>query len=79
LHIERLFDCSANLRMADSIPFTTDNTNYILDCEFSEIERPELLEKELNDIPGVVEVGLFVDLADIVIAGTREGIKIFEK
>ncbi|KAA0007546.1 MAG: ribose-5-phosphate isomerase RpiA [Thermoplasmata archaeon] len=79
LHIERLFDCSANLRMADGIPFTTDNTNYILDCEFSEIERPDILEKELNDIPGVVEVGLFVNLADIVIAGTREGIRIFEK
>ena len=79
LHIEKLFNCSASLRMADSTPFTTDNTNYILDCEFSEIEKPDILEKELNNIPGVVEVGLFVDLADVVIAGTREGIKIFEK
>lgn len=79
LQIEKRFDCKASLRMMDGIPFTTDNTNYILDCEFPEIDKPDDLEKELDEIPGVVEIGLFVNLADVVIAGTREGIKIFEK
>lgn len=79
LHIEKIFDCRASLRISDGMPFTTDNTNYILDCEFSGIDDPATLEKEIDEIPGVVEIGLFVDLADIVVAGTREGIKIFEK
>jgi len=80
LKIEERFDCKAELRMSDEGPFTSDNMNYILDCEFSSgIEDPEDLEKELDRIPGIVETGLFVNLADIVIAGTREGIKIFEK
>ena len=80
LRIEKEFGCKAELRASDEGPFTSDNMNYIIDCEFSlGIDDPRDLEKKLNSIPGVVEVGLFVDLADIVIAGTREGIKIFEK
>lgn len=80
LEIEKRFGCKAELRMSEENPFTSDNMNYILDCEFPNgIEDPEDLERELDSIPGIVEVGLFVDLADIVIAGTREGIKIFEK
>jgi len=78
--IEERFGCKAELRMSDDNPFTSDNMNYILDCEFpSGIEDPEEVERELDKIPGIVEIGLFVDMADVVIAGTREGIKIFEK
>lgn len=80
LKIEEKLDCKAELRMGEEGPFTSDNMNYILDCEFpSGIDDPVIVEKELKLIPGVVEVGLFIDLVDIVIAGTREGIKIFEK
>lgn len=55
--------------------FVTDNGNYILDCRYEVIENPEEMERMLNGIPGVVENGLFVGLATMVIAGTSEGAK----
>jgi len=55
--------------------FVTDNGNYILDCRYEVIENPGEMERMLNGIPGVVENGLFVGLATMVIAGTSEGAK----
>ncbi|HEX08467.1 MAG TPA: ribose 5-phosphate isomerase A, partial [Thermoplasmatales archaeon] len=48
-------------------------------CDFGRIEDPEQLEQEINNIPGVVENGLFIDLADEVIVGSRQGIMTLEK
>ncbi len=76
--IEEKFNCTAELRREDSRPYTSDNMNYIIDCEFDKIEDPKQLEIDLDAIPGVVESGLFVDLVDLVIVGTREGIKTLE-
>ncbi|KAA0003230.1 MAG: ribose-5-phosphate isomerase RpiA [Thermoplasmata archaeon] len=56
--------------------FVTDNGNYILDCRYSNIEDAEEMETMLNTIPGVVENGLFVGLADVVVVGTKRGIRI---
>ena len=55
-------------------PYITDNSNYILDCEFDRINDPEGLEQEINNIPGVVENGLFIGLVDEVIVGSKQGI-----
>ncbi|MEH7481925.1 ribose-5-phosphate isomerase RpiA, partial [Neobacillus drentensis] len=55
------------LREKDGNPFLTDNGNYIIDSSFQEIKHPNELEKNLNLIPGVVDNGLFVGLADAVI------------
>jgi ribose 5-phosphate isomerase A len=55
------------LREKDGNPFLTDNGNYIIDSSFQEINHPKELEKNLNLIPGVVDNGLFVELADAVI------------
>jgi ribose 5-phosphate isomerase A len=55
--------CRPKLRLKEGKPFITDNGNYILDCEFKSIESPDVLEQKLNMIPGVVENGLFVNLA----------------
>lgn len=55
--------CEPKLRLSGTQPFITDNGNYILDCDFKQIESPEELEKQLNMIPGVVENGLFVNMA----------------
>lgn len=55
---------------ANGKPFLTDNGNLIYDCAFGEIEEPELLDEALKFIPGVVENGLFIGLADMAfIAG----------
>ena len=40
-------------------PLITDNGNYILDCHFDGISKPEFVEQQLNNIPGVVENGIF--------------------
>ena len=56
--------------------FTTDNGNDILDVHNMEIMEPVKLEQELNNIPGVVTVGLFaMRPADVLLLGTEDGIK----
>jgi len=55
------------LRQLNNQPYKTDNGNYIFDCEISSIFHAAELEQELNMIPGVVENGLFVKMADAVI------------
>ena len=56
--------------------FTTDNGNIILDIHDLEIMEPARLEDELNNIPGIVTVGIFaLRPADILLLGTREGVK----
>ena len=56
--------------------FTTDNGNEILDVHNLEIMEPVKLEEELNNIPGVVTVGLFARRpADVLLLGTEDGIK----
>lgn len=56
--------------------FTTDNGNDILDVHNMEIMEPARLEAELNDIPGIVTVGLFaIRPADVLLLGTEEGVK----
>lgn len=66
-----------NLRMtAQDKPFVTDNGNYILDCSFGEIADPETLDDALKLIPGVVESGLFIGLADLGIVGSPDGVTV---
>jgi ribose 5-phosphate isomerase A len=60
---------------ADGSPYVTDNGNSILDCSFGKIEDPAALARTLNDIPGVVEHGLFIGLAKTVIVGRGERVE----
>lgn len=56
--------------------FTTDNGNIILDVHNLKIMEPAKLESEINQLPGVVTVGIFaIRPADVLILGTAEGIK----
>jgi len=66
--------CRAELRLHDEEPFITENGNYILDCHFERIDDPAKLEQEITLIPGVVESGLFVGMADKVIIGRAPGV-----
>ena len=63
----RELGCVPYLRQFEDKPYRTDNGNYIFDCDFSEILEPKKIEERLNMIPGVVENGLFVGMADTVI------------
>jgi ribose 5-phosphate isomerase A len=64
--------CSPKLRQKNGIPFRTDNGNYIFDCSFPEITHPRDLERDLNRIPGVVDNGLFIRMADIVVTLNKD-------
>jgi len=71
--------CTAELRKIMDEPYITDNSNYIIDCDFGRIDDAEALEKNINEIPGVVENGLFIGLADEVIVGSKQGIMTLER
>jgi ribose 5-phosphate isomerase A len=60
-------------------PVITDNGNAIIDAFFGNINNPAELEKELKLIPGVVETGLFINLADTAYVGTASAVEKIEK
>lgn len=67
------------LRMtAEGKPFVTDNGNYILDCNFGQIDDAEDLDDALKFIPGVVESGLFLDICDVAIIAGDDGVRLIE-
>jgi ribose 5-phosphate isomerase A len=65
--------CRTTLRRINGEAFITDNGNYIIDCDFGIIAAPATLHDGLNNIPGVVNNGLFVHMAGIVITGYQDG------
>ena len=54
-------------------PVVTDNGNFLLDTSFGVIDDPLILQQQLIKIPGVVETGLFIKMANAVYVGKREG------
>jgi ribose 5-phosphate isomerase A len=52
---------------ADGRPYLTDENNHILDCRFGRISDPERLARQLSDMPGVVEHGLFIGMASVAL------------
>jgi ribose 5-phosphate isomerase A len=68
--------CEAVLRVGrDGRPFVSDEGNLIIDCHFGAIAEPEDLARELNAIPGVVEHGLFLGMAERVLLGGATGVE----
>ena len=64
------------LRMKDdhSAPFVTDNGNYIYDCKFPAIPDPDVLDLALSRRAGVIESGLFLGMASLVLVGDEQGV-----
>lgn len=62
----------------DNQPFVTDGGNYIFDCAFGRIDDPESLDEALKFIPGVIENGLFLGMADLAIVAGPEGVVVLE-
>lgn len=56
-------------------PFVTDQGNLLLDCAFGSIPEPEVLAFSLKRVPGVVEHGLFLGLADLAIVAGKDGVR----
>lgn len=64
---------TTSLRMAGDVPFVTDEGNHVLDLHLQRIAQPRQVSLVLNQIPGVVENGLFIDICDAVIVGHDDG------
>jgi len=72
--------CAPALRMgADDRPFVSDNGNLIYDCRFQRIPRPHELEMAVNNVVGVVENGLFLDITSTVVVASMSGIVVKER
>ncbi len=78
-HLRRLKLAPELRRGADGKPFVTDEGNVIIDCHIGCIETPDALAGTLSAIPGVVEHGLFLDLADEVLMAVGETIEVFTR
>lgn len=67
------------LRQKDGHAFVTDGGHWIVDAALRRIEKPAALARALSAVPGVMEHGLFIDLASIVIIGGADGVKTVER
>lgn len=78
--LDRLADCGAapTQRRVGTTPFATDGGNYVVDCVFPAITDAPALQMRLAAITGVVESGLFLGLAGIVVVGGKSGVEILE-
>ena len=63
----------------DGRAFVTDGGHFILDAHLERIAQPALLAKRLAEIPGVVEHGLFIGLAQAAIIAGPDGVRIVER
>lgn len=59
---------------ANGSAYVTDEGHYILDCRFGKLPDPPALSHALDDIPGIVEHGLFINMASIALLGTDAGV-----
>jgi ribose 5-phosphate isomerase A len=74
--IENSLHGKPNLRMAEpkkAGPVVTDNGNFVLDVDFGQISDPESLNGKLSLIPGIIETGLFVNMAEQAYFGQQDG------
>jgi ribose 5-phosphate isomerase A len=61
-------------RAHDGAPYLTDENNYILDCRFGQIRDADGLARQLSNMPGVVEHGLFIGMAGVVLVAGAGGV-----
>jgi ribose 5-phosphate isomerase A len=70
---EKIARMGADVRLRtndDGTAYLTDENNYILDCRFGQIADVEGLARKLSDMPGVVEHGLFIGMASVVLVAS---------
>lgn len=69
------------MRRQDSAgkPYVTDENHHILDCHFGAIPEPSGLARRLDEMPGLVEHGLFVGMASVVLMATEGKMEEFRR
>ncbi len=68
-----------SLRLEGGVPYLTDNGNAVFNVNFGDMAQPAELERAIDSVPGVVDSGLFVGMADLVLVQTRSGIRRLER
>jgi ribose 5-phosphate isomerase A len=68
-----------SFRSTGATRFITDNNNYLVDLRMEKIEDPVGLDTKLKKFAGVIETGLFCNVADIVIAGIGNKVEVINK
>ncbi len=66
-------------RAKDGHAFVTDSGHWILDAALERITDPKALADRLSAVPGVVEHGLFIGLAQAVVLGGPDGVRVVER
>lgn len=66
-------------RVRDGAPFVSDNGNQILDARFGDITDVRLLERSIDELPGAVDSGLFIGMADRVLIHDGDGFRSMER
>lgn len=61
-------------KKADGFPFITDNMNWIVDTKVAPMDDPGAFHDEARRIPGVVDTGIFVKMADVVLVGGESAV-----
>lgn len=69
---------TVTLRKTDGRPIVTDNGNWILDAAIAPLEDPESFEESLLAIPGIVDTGLFLGMADRILVQDGETVTVVE-
>lgn len=72
-HVVHSFTIECKLRWKNNKPYITDHGNYILDCHFLKIHDPVTIHRTLKNIPGIVEDGLFINMAHEALIGMSDG------
>lgn len=79
LNIFKEMKYNPELRIKNNNSFLTDSGNFILDLHLEKIEDAAILDKEIKLITGVVETGLFINIADVIITGKNNSYEILRK
>ncbi len=78
--IEQCLGCEVSMREKDGSLLTTDNGNYIADAHAGpRLANPEETERELLNLAGVVQVGLFNNMCNVVVLASSDGVSVLEK
>ena len=71
--------CTPRLRTSNGAPFLTDNANVILDCAIGPLDDPARLEADITAIPGVIDTGLFLGTATMVVVAEADGVRTLQR
>lgn len=72
-------DCPLTVRGGEADPFYTDGGHLIVDAKFGRIVDARTLSRLLLEVPGVVQHGLFIDMASVIVVASKDGNEVITK